>query len=112
MKQIIYSIYLKTKNMIKSILQCNRFHLMDEVKYKGKKCFINNGTRYNNDGVHLWDIVEKEWKSDGTRNKYCASDKELKRYFTLNNVKNALFFHYRWWKMYWYNIELSKMLLK
>lgn len=110
MKRIIYSVYLKTKNMIKSLAQFNNFHLMDDVIYNGKKCFINNGTRYSNEGVHLWDVLEKEWNLDGTRNKYYASDKELKRIFTLSNIKNALFYHYNWWRTCWYNIELNKML--
>lgn len=109
MKRFFCGLYLKSKNLIKSIKECNQYHLMDNVIYNGKKCFINNGTRYRGD-VHLWDICEKEWNADGTRNCYSVPESELKRVITAFNIQNALFFHYRWYKTYWYKIELDKML--
>lgn len=112
MKRRIFSIYLKAKNIILSMKEFKQIHLMDEVIYRGKKCFVNNGTRYDENGVHYWDILEKEWNKEGTRNKYYATDKELKRVLSWFNIKNALFSRYNWWKKYWYQIELRKMLEK
>ena len=110
MKKIVCSLYLKTKHLVISIKQWKQFHLMDNVMYQGKKCFINNGTQRNNQGETLWGIVEKEWGESKTRNSYLATDKELKRCLSWFNVKNALLHHYNWWYSYWYGIELRKML--
>lgn len=113
MKKRIYSIYLKIKNMILSIKEFHEIHIGDLVVYENKKCFVNNGTRYDASGlVHYWDILECDLNKNGTRNKYYATDEELKRCLCLSNVKNALFYRYKWWKTCWYRIELSNMLSK
>lgn len=110
MKKFICSIYLKTKNLILSIKQYNQIHLGDSVIYDGKKCFVNNGTRISDDGVQLWDVLEEKWNSDGTRNKYYVPSNELKKCLTWFNIKNSLLSHYSWWKEYWYDIDLRKIL--
>lgn len=105
MKKLFFSIYLKTKNLVLSIKQFNKFHIMDKVIYDGKVCFINNGTSYP-----MWDICEEEPKKDGTRNCYCVHETKLKKIICKSNIKNDLFYHYIWWKKYWYEIDLRKML--
>lgn len=86
---------------------------MDSVIYKGKKCFINNGIRRNDNGEILWTIVEKEWSSNSeTRKSYLATDKELRRCLTWFNIKNALLYHYKWWRVNWHGIDLRRMLNK
>ncbi len=110
MKKVVYSMYLKMKNLLISVKECNQIHLADNVIYDGRKCFVNNGTRCDDNGDRLWDVVEDRWNSDGTRNRYVAPSSELKKCFTWFNIKNSLLNHYRWWKKYWYDIELRKML--
>lgn len=83
---------------------------MDDVQYNGEQYFINNGTLYDEFRNHYWTIVKEEYNSDGTREKYHVLDSEIRRAFTWFNFKNALFSHYKWWKDYWYWIELRKMM--
>lgn len=90
--------------------QCTQRHLMDEVRYNGEHYFINNGNLYDEHGNHYWTILKKEWNADGTREKHYVQDHEIKRILTWFNIKNALFSHYRWWKDYWYLIDLRAMM--
>ena len=110
MKRLWCSLSLKFKHLIISIKECNKRHLMDDVWYRGEHYFINNGNRYDEYGNHYWTILKKDWNFDGTREKYYVQDHEIKRMFTWSNIKNALFSHYRWWKDYWYRIDLGKMM--
>lgn len=97
---------LRFKHLFISLENANGIHLMDEVVYNGKRCFVNNGTRYNERGERLWDILEIEWNADGTRNKYAATDVELTKVKNWRNFKNSCLSHYRWYMTYWYQIQL------
>ena len=99
---------LRIKAFVKSYSQRKQYHLMDDVIYKGKSCFINNGTRYANDGTHLWDICERTINPDGKRNTYAVSESELYRPLTWFNFCNARLFHYKWYMNCWYAIDLRK----
>lgn len=101
---------LRINAIINSYQQRKQFHLMDDVIYKGKKCFINNGTRYSNDNVHLWDICEQGVKADGKRNCYAVPESELHRPLSWFNFCNARLFHYRWYMHCWYSIDVRKKL--
>ena len=106
MKRFWCSLRLKFKNLLISFKECNKHHLMDEVWYQGERYFINQGNLYDEHDNHYWEIV----KSDGIREQHRVQDHEIKRVFTWWNIKNALFSHYRWWKDYWYWIDLRKMM--
>ena len=110
MNKIVCSLYLKSKHILISIKQCNQLHLMDDVWYQGERCFLNNGTRYDIDGNHLWSILKKDLNENGTRDGWDVKDSEIKKMFTLFNIKNSLFYHYNWWKRSWYSIDLRKMM--
>lgn len=99
---------IRLKHLWISIKDAKNIHLMDEVIYNSKKCFVNNGIRYNENGERLWDILEKEWNTDGTRNKYLATDDELVKVKNWTTLKNSCLSHYRWYMTYWYQIELRE----
>jgi len=99
---------LRLENFYISIKDRNKIHLMDDVIYQGKKCFVNNGIRYDENGNRLWDILEKEWNSDGTRNHYLATDAELTKVKNWQTFKNSCLYHYRWYMTYWYSIKLRE----
>ena len=101
---------LRLENFYISIKDRNKIHLMDDVIYNGKKCFVNNGIRYDENGNRLWDILEKEWNSDGTRNHYLAIDAELTKAKNWQTFKNSCLSHYRWYMEYWYSIRLREKL--
>lgn len=109
-KRIMYSSYLKCKHLLISISKFRQLHLMDEVLYKNKKCFINNAIKSDSQGNRLYDIVEMEWGQHKTRPSYCVDAKEFKKIYSWNTIRNSLFSHYRWWMMYWHGISLRKML--
>lgn len=99
---------LRWTNFCKSISMRNEFHLMDDVVYNGKKCFINNGIRSNEKGERVWDVLEKELNTDGTRNHYLATDSELTKVKNWQTFKNSCLYHYRWYMTYWYSIKLRE----
>lgn len=111
MKKMLYSFWLKGKNLLCSFKEWRQIHLMDEVIYQDRRCFVNNGTRYNEHGEHLWDIVECEENENGRHNVYYIRECEIYRVFSWRNIKNALFSRYNWWKKYWYKIDLDKLVL-
>lgn len=110
MKEFIFSVYLKTKNMLISFGEFHKIHLMDRVIYKGQKCFVNNGTKTDGQGNILWDILPETTGEDGKRRGWAVPRTEFKREFCWFNIKNALFHHYNWWKQYWYKIQLREMM--
>jgi hypothetical protein len=101
---------LRFEHLFTSLENAGGIHLMDDVIYNGKKCFVNNGIRYNEDGERLWDILEKEWNEDGTRNHYLATDAELIKAKNWRTFKNSCLSHYRWYMTYWYRIRLEEIL--
>ena len=112
MKMKIFSFYLKVKNLIKSVSEFHKIHLMDRVIYKGQIYFVNNGTKCDSNGNILWDIVPEDVDKDGKRNCQVAPRSDFRRVFCWFNIKNALFSKYHWWRMYWYEIHLTKMMDK
>jgi hypothetical protein len=103
---------LRLENFYISIKDRNKIHLMDDVIYNGKKCFVNNGIRSNEKGERLWDILETEWNPDGTRNHYLATDAELTKVKNLETFKNSCLSHYRWYMIYWYQIQVRELMEK
>ena len=101
---------MKTKHLVKSILQFHKPHLMDDVWYNGEKCFLNNGIKGDGEGGILWNVVKKEWNNDGTRNSWEVPTKQIKKNWTWFTFCNSLFYYYRWWKKCWYQIDLAKRL--
>lgn len=99
---------LRFKHLYISLENANGIHLMDDVIYNGKKCFVNNGIRCNEQGERLWDILEKEWNPDGTRNHYLATDAELTKVKNWQTFKNSCLRHYRWYMECWYQIQLRE----
>ena len=110
MKRNILSCYLKIKNLLISMLEFHKIHLMDVITYKGQRCFVNNGTKRNSNGDTLWDILPEELDENGKRSGWTVPRSEFKRVFCLFNIKNALFSRYNWWKNYWYQIQLREMM--
>lgn len=102
MKSFFISIKIKCRALNRSIKQRNEIHLGDDVIYKGKKCFVNNGTSYPK-----WDLLEEKCNEDGTRKHYLVHESDFKKIHNFHNLKNDLLSHYRWWKKYWYRIELE-----
>jgi len=76
---------------------------MDDIIYNGKKCFVNNGV-----SAPVWNLCEKEWNEDGTRNTYRVHEREIKKVKSFWNLENDLFHIYRWYMKYWYEIDLRK----
>lgn len=111
-KKFLCSMYLKTKHMLISIRGFNKVHLMDRVIYKGRDCFVNNAIRSDANGNRLYDILPEAFDENGRRKGWSVSRNEFKKKFCWLNIKNDLISHYRWWKDYWYEIDLRKMLEK
>ena len=101
---------LRFRHLYISLENANSIHLMDDVIYNGKKCFVNNGIRSNEKGERVWDILEKEWNSDGTRNHYLATDAELKKVKNWRTFKNSCLSHYRWYMTYLYQIQVRELM--
>ena len=110
LKKVIFSCYLKIKNLLISITEFNKIHLMDVITYKGQRYFVNNGTKCDSNGNILWDILPEEFDENGRRSGWSVPQSEFKRVFCLFNIKNALFSRYHWWKSYWYEIQLREMM--
>lgn len=111
-KRLLCSIYLKTKHLLISISEFNKLHLMDRVVYKGQDCFINNMIRQDPNGNRLYDILLEAWDENGRRKGWSVPRSEIKKKICWANIKNDLTYHYRWWKDYWYEIQLRKMMNK
>ena len=109
-KKLLYSTYLKTKHMLISVSKFNKLHLLDRVIYNGQDCFINNMTCSDSNGNRLYDILPEKLDKNGERHGWSVPRSEIKKKFCWMNVKNDLTFHYRWWKNYWYEIQLRKMM--
>lgn len=110
MKKFLCSTYLKTKHMLISISEFNKLHLMDRVVYRGQDCFINNMIRSDSNGNRLYDILPEALDENGMRKGWYVPRNEFKKKFCWLNIKNDLTSHYRWWKNYWYGIDLRKMM--
>ena len=110
LKKWWYSTYLKTKEMFNSIKQVNQIHLCDKVWYRGEIWFVNNAVRSTEDGTRLYSILPKRTLPDGSRKglEQHVPRTEFRRVFDWDNIKNALFSHYDWWKRYWYTIHLRE----
>lgn len=85
----------------------NHIHLGDYVIYDGKLCFVNNGV-----SAPVWDLCEKSFKDDGTRNTYRVHENNFRKAQSLYNLKNGLISLHRWYMNYWYDIQLREMLEK
>lgn len=109
MKRTLCSIYLKTKHLLISISEFNKLHILDRVIYNGQDCFINNMIRSDASGNRLYDILPEALDEDGRRKGWSVTRNEFKKKLCWFNIKNDLTHHYRWWKDYWYIIELRKM---
>ena len=110
LKKVIFSCYLKIKNLFISVTEFNKIHLMDVITYKGQRCFVNNGTKCDSNGNILWDILPEKTDENGRRSGWSVPRSEFKRVFCWFNIKNALFSRYHWWKSYWYEIQLREMM--
>lgn len=100
---------LNVEHLIISFSQLNNFHLCDDVWYNGERYFINNGNRYDENNNHLWTIVKKEWNDDGSRDSVNVRENEIRKVFNLFNLKNGLFSHYKWWKIFWSTVEIQNI---
>ena len=110
LKKVIFSCYLKIKNLFISMTEFHKIHLMDVITYKGQKCFVNNGTKCDSNGNILWDILPEKIDENGRRSGWSVPRSEFKRVFCWFNIKNALFSRYYWWKSCWYEIQLREMM--
>ena len=111
-KKFLCSTYLKTKHMLISISEFNELHLLDRIIYKGENYFINNMIRWSSDGTRLYDILPEALDENGRRKGCSVPRNEFKKKFCWLNIENDLTSHYRWWKDYWYDIDLRKMMDK
>ena len=111
-KKFLCSTYLKIKHMLISIKGFNEIHLLDSIIYKGQNYFINNMTSWSSDGTRLYDILPETWDEYGKRKGCSVPRSEFKKKLCWWNIKNDLTSHYRWWKIYWYDIDLRKMMDK
>ena len=68
---------LRFKHLFISIENMNGIHLMDEVVYNGKKCFVNNGIKSNEKGERLsrepWTVLYAD--SEDVSRVNCSVDK-------------------------------------
>ena len=110
MKKLLCSTYLKAKHMLISISEFNKLHLMDRVVYNGQDYFINNAIHSDADGNRLYDILPEALDENGERKGWSVPRSKFKKKFCWTNIKNDLTYHYRWWKDYWYVIQLRKMM--
>lgn len=109
-KRFLCSTYLKTKHILISIGEFNKLHLMDRVVYKGQDCFINNMIKWDSNGNRLYDILPEALDENCRRKGWSVPRSEFNKKFCWLNIKNDLTYHYRWWKDYWYDIHLRKMM--
>lgn len=105
MKKLLYGVFLRIRALVISIKQVNKVHLMDQVIYDGKECFVNNGA-----SAPVWDLCEEAVNlHTGKRNTYKVHEKDFKKVRSLKNLKNDLFYHYNWYMTYWYSIDLRRL---
>ena len=105
----IYSIYLKIKHLLISFKNFNEFHLGDKVIYNGMDFIIFNGTRSDGYGNRLLSIALCGKSFHGQKLEYHVPECDIRHKFCFNSIKNRLFSHYRWWRNYWYTINLGEM---
>ena len=110
MKRFLCSVYLKVKHMLISVSEFNQIHLMDRVVYNGQNCFVNNAIRWDEHGNRLYDILPEALDENGMRKGWHVRREEFRKKFCWLNIENDLTYHYRWWKNYWYDIQLRQML--
>ena len=110
MKRFLCSVYLKVKHMLISVSEFNQIHLMDRVVYNGQNCFVNNAIRWDEHGNRLYDILPEALDENGMRKGWHVRREEFRKKLCWLNIENDLTYYYRWWKNYWYNIQLRQML--
>ena len=103
-----WSIVLKIKAAFRLITIKNykSLHLMQIVKYKGKRYIVNNMTKSSSDGIPLADllpIIEPDGKLYGHID---APISELKKTFCWHNIYLSLFSSYNHYMQYWFKIDL------
>ena len=86
MKKVIFSCYLKIKNLLISMTEFHKIHLMDVITYKGQRCFVNNGTKSDSNGNRLWDILPEKTDENGRRSGWSVPRSEFKRVFCWFNI--------------------------
>ena len=109
-KKLLCNTYLKTKHMLISISEFNKLHLMDRVVYRGLDCFVNNMISSDSDGNRLYDILPESLDENGMRKGWSVPRRAFRKKFCLLNIKNDLTSHYRWWRAYWYDINLREII--
>ena len=81
LKKSIFSCYLKIKNLLISMTEFHKIHLMDVITYKRQRCFVNNGTKSDSNGNRLWDILPEEFDENGRRSGWAVPRSEFRRVF-------------------------------
>ena len=82
---------------------------LDDVIYNNERYFINNGTTYDENGVHLWDIYRKNL--DGVSVSIVVPESDLKKAKTWFNFKHSLLSYYKWYMQCWYKIDVNKKII-
>ena len=85
------------------------FHILNDVIYNNERYFINNGTTYDENGVHLWDICRKNL--DGVSVSIAVPESDLKKAKTWFNFKHSLLSYYKWYMQCWYKIDVNKKII-
>lgn len=105
MKNMLYSMQLRLLSLIRSIKTFGQVHLMDDVIYDGKQCFVNNGV-----SKPFWDLCEKALSDDKTRTCYHVHESEFRKALSWWNIKNGLLSLHRWYMTNWFDIHLRDKL--
>lgn len=100
---------LRWKHFWHSVSRFKDFHLADDVIYNNERYFINNGTTYDENGIHLWDICRKD--EDGVGVSMAVPESDLKKAKTWFNFKNSLLSYYNWYMQYWYKLDVNKKIV-
>ncbi len=112
LKILFWSIVLKIKAAFKLINVKNykALHLMQIVKYNGKKYIINNMTKTSSDGIPLADITPMIEPDGKLYPQIVAPIPELKKTFCWHNIYLSLFSSYNHYMFYWFKIDLREHL--
>ena len=100
---------LRWKHFWHSVSRFKDFHLADDVIYNNEHYFINNGTTYDGNGIHLWDICRKDEDRVGVS--IAVPESDLKKAKTWFNFKHSLLSYYKWYMQCWYKIDVNKKII-
>ena len=103
-KKVFCEIYFRIRYLAVALRSANDYHLMDDVIYKDKRYFINNGT-----SAPIWDLCEceKNYPRDCPR----VHQDEFRKELSWWNIKNSVGAIYGWYMRNWHGINMRNAMV-